>query len=153
MPDPLQTLDSSIEAFESELFASLKPAVVSAERAERLRKRIDALIDAEAGATTVRLEEGQWIRRSPHCEIKIVNHDRATGLYSYLLRLAANGSVEPHAHHAIEECLILSGEIVVDGMTLRAGDYQALQPGTTHARIFSPQGATLFIRSELDLAA
>jgi hypothetical protein len=36
---------------------------------------------------------------------------------------------------------------------LRAGDYQMLQAGTQHACIFSPNGALLFLRSELQLAA
>ncbi len=142
---------------EAELFASLRPATVSPQRAAKIRKKIDAALAAEpsadTGVVTHRLDEGQWIRRGPHCQIKIVNHDAATGLYSYLLRLAANGSIDSHPHHSTEECVILSGEVEVDGITLRAGDYQMLQPGTRHARIFSRNGALLFLRSELQLAA
>jgi hypothetical protein len=142
---------------EGALFAALKPAVVSPERAARLRQKIDAAlaVDArqESGVVTHKLDDDGWIRRSPDYEIKIVNHDAATGLYSYLLRLAANGSIESHPHHSTEECVILSGEVEVDGLTLRAGDYQMLQPGTRHARIHTRTGALLFLRSELQLAA
>jgi len=147
------------EADAALLFAELKPAAVTPERAARLRKRIEAQLDPqleqrpEAGVVTHRLDEGQWIRYSPSCEIKIVNKDAATGIYSFLLRLAANGSIEAHPHRSIEECVILAGEVEVDGVTLKAGDYQMLQPGTRHSRIFSRSGALLFLRSELDLAA
>lgn len=138
---------------EAALFAGLRPEPVAAERAARIRNKIDAALDAAEVAVTRRLDDGPWLRRSPHFEIKILNHDQASGLYSYVLRLAANGIIETHAHSLPEECMILSGEIEVDGLTLGAGDYQVFQPGTRHSRIFSRNGALLFVRAELDLAS
>ncbi|MDE0853445.1 MAG: cupin domain-containing protein [Nevskia sp.] len=138
---------------EAALFAGLAPAPVPAERAERIRSKIDAELGHAGPAVTHRLDDGGWIRRSPHFEIKIVNYDKLSGAYSFIGRLAANGSIEPHAHALAEECVILSGEMEVDGLTLRAGDYQVFEPGTRHGRLYSKTGALLFIRAELDLAA
>ena len=158
MPDKHSSTDTPLPLnLEAAMFAALQPAEVSPERAARLRRKLDEALAAEpaaeAGVVTHRLDEGGWIRRSPDCEIKIVNHDAATGLYSYLLRLSANGSIDAHPHHSTEECVILSGEVEVDGLTLRAGKKQMLQPGTRHAQIYSRNGALLFLRSELQIAA
>ncbi|MDR3415552.1 MAG: cupin domain-containing protein [Nevskia sp.] len=141
------------DAIEAALFAGLRPQRVDAGRAERIRKMIDAGLDAQDDMVIQRLDEGAWIQRTPDCQIKILSHDRATGLYSFLLRLAANGVVEAHAHSRPEECMILSGEVEVDGLRFGAGDYQLFKPGTRHPRMLSKSGALLFIRAELELQA
>lgn len=136
---------------EAALFAGLHAAPVAAASAARIRRRIDAALDA--GPVTHRLADGGWLRQNADIEIKIVRHDAADGLTSFLLRLAPGGCIEAHAHRRTEECVIVSGEVEVDGLRLGAGDYQALAAGSRHSRIYSRHGALLFLRAELELAA
>lgn len=158
MADPFMMAEDDRRAplpadVEAALAAGVPVEPVSSEQAARIRRKIGEALDFAPGSATHRLDEGQWIRRSADCEIKILNHDRATGVYSYLLRLGPAGTIAPHSHRQAEECLILSGEIEVGGVTLKAGDYQAFAPGTAHTRIVSRTGALVFIRAELQLAA
>lgn len=138
---------------EAALSAGLPAEAVSAEQARRIRGKIDEALDYSEASTTRRLEDEGWIRRSADCEIKILNYDQATGLHSFLMRLQPDAIVDPHAHHLTEECVILSGEIEVDGLTLKPGDYQMFNAGTEHSRIVSRTGALMFVRAELELAA
>lgn len=134
------------------LFLGLCEAPVDAAQAARIRARVDAAI-AEAPVSTHRAADGGWIRRGPHIQIKLVRRDPVDGLCSFLLRLAPEGYIEAHAHRRTEECVIVEGEVEVDGVRLGAGDYQVLGAGTRHSRIYSKHGALLFLRAELDLAA
>jgi quercetin dioxygenase-like cupin family protein len=134
------------------LFIGLRAEPVDAAQAARIRARVEAAI-GEAPVSTHRAGAGGWIRRGPHIQIKLVRRDPLDGLCSFLLRLAPDGCIEPHAHRRTEECVIIEGEVEVDGVRLGAGDYQALAAGTRHSRIYSRHGALLFLRAELDLAA
>ncbi len=138
---------------ENALFAELRPIPVSPERSQRIRSRVDAELGFSTGVVTHRLLEGKWIRRSPDCEIKILNRDSETGICSYLVRLQANGQIPEHMHPQPEECVVLEGDVEVDGMTLGPGDYQWLDAGTRHQPIRSRSGLLMFIRAHLDLAA
>jgi anti-sigma factor ChrR (cupin superfamily) len=152
------------------LFAALATTPVSQGQAQRIRRKIDAGVArisqspstatadtlaaapvAHAPAVTHRLREGPWLPASPGLEIKIVNFDRVSGLHSYFARLQPGTTIHAHAHHRVEECAIVAGEIEVDGLTLGVGDYQVFEPGTRHNAIHTRDGALLFIRAELEL--
>jgi anti-sigma factor ChrR (cupin superfamily) len=148
LPKPDAALPEDIGAA---LFAALAVTPVAPAQAERIRRKIDAGLRADAPATTHRLADGQWLPASPGFEIKIVNFDRDSGLYSYFARLQPGTTIHAHAHHRVEECAIVSGQVEVDGLTLGVGDYQVFQPGTRHNPLFSRDGALLFIRAELEL--
>jgi anti-sigma factor ChrR (cupin superfamily) len=146
--EPAQALPVDVTAA---LFAALAAPAVSAAQAARIRDRVDAAIATRPTAVTHRLGDGRWQAVSDGFEIKIVNYDEGSGCYSYLGRLHAGASIKPHPHRSVEECVIVSGDIEVDGMTLGAGDYQVFQAGTAHSVISSRNGALLFLRSELQL--
>lgn len=134
------------------LFEALVAPRVPEEQAARIRGKIAAgMAERPAAAVTHRLSEGEWQPLSPGFAIKIVNYDAASGLYSYLGRLQPGASIRAHSHHTLEECVIVSGDIEVEGMTLGVGDYQVFQSGTAHGVIHSRRGAVLFLRSELHL--
>lgn len=61
----------------------------------------------------------------------------------YLLKVAPGSGAALHQHSALEEFIMLEGELVDgDGTVLREGDCVSYDPGTRH-RTHSPKGCTL----------
>lgn len=133
------------------LLEAVPPATPDAERAARMRKRIQEgaciQLAAQADYHTVPADGGAWIRIDPRLEMKILYKDaRAT---SFLLRLQPGARLPSHVHTADEECLVLEGELRLgEGVTLKAGDYHFAPRGLPHGAAESASGALLFLRSE-----
>lgn len=112
---------------------------------------IEAILD-EAGppaTVTVRSGEGEWRTLVPGTEIKMLMVDRDAGFQSFLLRLAPGTLLPPHDHSALEECLLLEGDMLIGDRCYSRGDYHAALPGSRHASISTRNGGVVFIRSEL----
>jgi quercetin dioxygenase-like cupin family protein len=71
---------------------------------------------------------------------------------SFLVRLAAGASIAPHPHPIDEECVVLSGEIVLADVLHRAGDYHHVRAGHDHTRSYTETGAVMFIRGHAGIA-
>jgi quercetin dioxygenase-like cupin family protein len=85
----------------------------------------------EAGVNTA----GLWI--------KPLRVDRASGRApTFLLRFEAGASYPYHGHPAGEELFVLEGSCVIEGATLRQGDYLFTPPGARHS-VRSDEGCTL----------
>jgi anti-sigma factor ChrR (cupin superfamily) len=112
---------------------------------------IEAALDAAGppATVTVRAREGEWRTLAPGAEIKVLMVDRDAGFQSFLLRLAPGTLLPPHDHDALEECLLLEGDMVIGDRVYRQGDYHAALPGSRHAPISTRNGGVVFIRSEL----
>lgn len=109
-----------------------------------------ALNAAGSPATvTVRENEGEWWTLTPGAEIKMLWVDRDTGFQSFLLRLAPGCQLPTHDHGALEECLLLEGDMLIGNHQYVKGDYHAALAGSRHAPISSRNGGLVFIRSEL----
>ena len=113
-----------------------------------LRARV--LADARRMRTrVVRADEGEWVPFVPGIRIKTLRRDEAEGTQTSLWRIEPGASVPPHPHTREEECLVLEGSVVHDGVEYFAGDYLLAPPGERHQRFLCPRGALLMIRSEL----
>ena len=98
---------------------------------------------------TVREHEGEWWTLAPGAEIKMLFVDRDAGCQSFLLRLAPGCQLPTHDHGALEECLLLEGDMLIGDRQYFKGDYHAALAGSRHASISSRNGGLVFIRSEL----
>lgn len=101
---------------------------------------------AQRGTRTVRFDDGEWERLSPGVMRKLLHTDATTGAQSCLVRCDAGASIEAHDHPLAEECLVLEGDLVIDGTRLAANDYQLAAQGTRHVRMHSVGGCLLFVR-------
>lgn len=112
---------------------------------------IEAALDAAGppATVTVRAQEGEWRILLPGLEIKLLLVDREAGFQSFLLRLAPGCQLPAHDHHALEECLLLEGDMLIGDRAYTAGDYHAALPGSRHAPISTRNGGVVFLRSEL----
>lgn len=118
------------------------------EASAALRARI--LADARRMRTQVtRADEGQWVPFVPGIRIKTLRRDEAEGTQTSLWRLDPGAVVPPHPHTREEECMVMEGSVVHDGVEYFAGDFLLAPVGERHHPFVAPNGALLLIRSEL----
>jgi anti-sigma factor ChrR (cupin superfamily) len=74
-----------------------------------------------------------------------LNYDAETVCGYYLLRFAPGGRCLPHIHSAIEEFMVLEGELEEDdGTVFGTGDFVRFYPGTEHYSV-APKGCLLLV--------
>ncbi|HEU0152163.1 MAG TPA: cupin domain-containing protein [Arenimonas sp.] len=117
-------------------------------RAEALRARILAAA-TQSRTKVVRADEGEWVPFVPGIVIKTLRRDPVEGTQTSLWRIAAGARVPSHPHTREEECLVLEGSVIHDGIEYFAGDFLLAPPGERHQPFLAPRGALLMIRSEL----
>lgn len=135
-------------AMAGKIGASLKTGVMPPDRKRALRERLmENLRNADDPLCIVRADEGEWVETAPGIQIKLLYREPSGPCTTSLWRLQPGASVGPHAHDHDEECLVLEGEILVGGVSLKAGDFLLGQVGVDHPEVTSPNGALLLIRS------
>ena len=74
-----------------------------------------------------------------------LNYDSEAVRGTYLLRFSPGAASLPHIHSAIEEFIVLEGELLdADGAVFRKGDFIRFSPGTKHHSM-SPQGCLILV--------
>ncbi|HEU0204790.1 MAG TPA: cupin domain-containing protein [Burkholderiaceae bacterium] len=139
LPEPL------VEAM---LLDSAQGTAPPAEVAARIKHRVLARVAGEgAQAPLVEiLRADGWKPFVPGAEMKVLHDDGTT--MSWLVRLAPGGRLPPHDHDAgPEECLMIEGELIVNGVRYGAGDYSIAARGSRHDEVRSETGALFFLRS------
>jgi len=62
-----------------------------------------------------------------------ISYDARTKRGIYMIRMEPGAETIPHTHQAMEEFLILEGELIEsDGTVLKTGDFCSYRPGTHH---------------------
>lgn len=87
------------------------------------------------------LDDTAWHPLAPGIERKTLWNDE-----TFLLRLAPGATLRAHAHQTVEHCLVLQGEMVVEGASYGPGHYQGLAAGTRHKPLTAPNGLLVLIR-------
>lgn len=127
------------------LGGALQVPPMDASLRERLRTRV---LERAAGIHVVRADAGQWVPLGPGISIKRLRVDAGLGNETTLWRLDVGAVIPPHAHQDDEECLVLEGSIIQDGIEYRVGDYLHALAGSRHSPLSAPRGALLLIRSQ-----
>lgn len=104
----------------------------------------------EAAVHTARDKDLPWFPHAPGIERRVVWQSGSEAAMLY--RVQPGGSVPCHGHGHDEECLMIEGDVFVDDLLLRAGDYQLAPAGTTHQGVCSDTGGILFGHGDIDLA-
>ena len=116
----------------------------------RMRAALMAKVSKPAPTTHVlRADEGEWKPLLPGIHIKTLRIDREKGTQTTLWRLDPGARVPPHPHPYEEECLVIEGSIIQNGIEYLPGDFLLADVGERHARFDSPRGALFLIRGEL----
>src|ERR1700760_12957 len=103
---------------------------------------------ADRHSHLVRPQDMEWQKtRFPGCEAKTLLFDRATGLMTALMRVAAGAVVADHEHVHIEQTYIIEGSRVdregpAKGIEAKAGEFVWREAGSRHVA-WCPQGGLM----------
>jgi quercetin dioxygenase-like cupin family protein len=96
---------------------------------------------------TVRADEGSWIKFEKGVQIKLLFSDPANQTVTTLLRMRPGSVIPRHKHIGVEQCYVISGDMVVGDTQYTAGDFFVAMPDTIHETITSANGGVILIVS------
>jgi anti-sigma factor ChrR (cupin superfamily) len=127
----------------------------SAQTANVIKQKVLQRIGAASGLSstvttnslvTSVMRDSPWTTLNKKIQVKIVFEDDRT--ISWLLKMLPGGLLAPHDHaDGVEECMVLEGELSINGVQFKAGDYQVAHPGSIHHQVATEKGALLFLKS------
>jgi anti-sigma factor ChrR (cupin superfamily) len=112
----------------------------------RARERVLAL--AASAARGVRCADGDWRGLLPGIEVKRLRIERDHGVETCLWRLAPGAVIPRHPHRVGETCLVVAGEVELDGERWTTGDWIEIASGGDHGVVRTATGALLMITGE-----
>lgn len=95
-------------------------------------------------------DEGVWVDMAPGISIKVLFQDADKARTTLLVRLQPGAAYPPHRHIGTEECLVLEGDLHVDGTVLHAGDFTVSFNDRIHTDTHSSEGCLLLINSPMN---
>ena len=140
---------AEVRAFEESaamMALALPPVAPSPRVRERLMAQIMPEEEIPAGFAVLRAGKGEW-QPSPFkgVETKLLHYDKKTSLVTNLVRMKPGTVYPTHRHADVEQCFVIEGDIRMDSIVLRAGDYGKAFPTTTHEHITTEAGCVLLI--------
>lgn len=131
------------------LAVATPPEPPAADAASRMREALFQRVHAAApDFLFVHSHEGEWVRLLRGVKLKLLRQDGDQR--TYLLRMAAGACIPPHEHALDEESLVLEGDVTINGVLCRAGDYHFAPRGKPHGWLTSEAGCLLFVRGAAD---
>jgi anti-sigma factor ChrR (cupin superfamily) len=138
------------------LIAQCLPAAdvreLSAQAEATIKQKIMQRVGSGIGSSPINgevisiLRESAWITLSKKLQVKLLHDDGIT--ISWLLKMLPGGRLQPHEHaDGAEECMVLEGELSINGVKFKGGDYQIAHPGSVHFEVATEVGAMLFLKS------
>lgn len=127
------------------LACNMSPVQPDAETRARMRQNLFGRVhDGKSDFLFVHAHEGTWHTLIQGVDVKLLRRDQNTR--SFMLRMAANSSVPPHDHPEEEECIVLEGEVWLNGILCKAGDYHLAPKDKSHDWLRTESGCLLFVR-------
>ena len=128
-----------------EMAAQLAVADADLEPSPAVRERLTQRLE-KSRMYSVRIDQGQWTPGPvPGTRIKILSLDRSRDMATMLMHIDPGARYPAHHHTGGEECYVISGEIIVQGCRLGAGDFHRAEPGSDHDALASDTGAEVLL--------
>lgn len=105
-----------------------------------------------AGIHVARGTDGTWQEFWDGIAIKTLWHSTKSGRHVFLIRIQPGAILPEHRHSGDEECMVIEGDLVVNGVTFGPGDFQVAFASTVHPVITSRGGCTCLISVQLRAA-
>ncbi len=110
-----------------------------------LRDRLLARV-SRGGNFSVLATEGRFHETSvAGIVMKVLSHDPSRDAAVLLLKARPGSRYPPHHHGGAEECYVLSGDVIVAGRTLHAGDFHHADAGSDHGELSTETGAEVLL--------
>lgn len=102
------------------------------------------------GVCFVRSDQLDW-QTSPGgtVQIKPLHHDPQRGYHTVLVRMRPGDTYPSHRHAGAEEVFLIEGDVTLNGVTMRAGDYCRAEAGSIHGELSTEQGCTFMVIASL----
>jgi quercetin dioxygenase-like cupin family protein len=130
--------------------------VAGANGMRALRRQALIVPDGTEGKTprqrrqTQTAAEAPWVDFGPGI-LRRVLHAEPDGAAAMLYRTAPGATVPHHGHRHDEECFMVAGELFLDDLLLRQGEYQLAPAGSEHTGVFTDTGVVLYTHGDLEL--
>lgn len=110
-------------------------------------RSVSPILFQENGLIVLRTPQMEWSTLSPGLSVKVLFDDKEREVTTTLVRLAPGTLYPAHRHKSVEEVYVLQGELQVEGVDLRPGDFCLAQPYTVHQASYSKSGCLLVVKS------
>jgi anti-sigma factor ChrR (cupin superfamily) len=114
------------------------------------KPRVPGVLLEEQGILIKRPDELAWKSFIPGVDRKLLHTDADRRYRSYLLRFEPGAKLFKHRHPEVEEILVISGDVHISGLHMRAGDYCRAGADSIHEESWSDAGCVLFVVSSMD---
>jgi anti-sigma factor ChrR (cupin superfamily) len=101
-------------------------------------------VDPSLASRVVEIEALPWADAGPGNQMKLLMHDRESGMITILTRLAPGASIPFHVHEAMEQTYILEGSLRDDEGEVTAGNFIIRPKGSRHSPV-APNGCTMLV--------
>lgn len=126
--------------------SDLLPTTPAPEVADRIKDKLLSRVKAaNSNHRFVFAQEGDWKTVAKGVHAKVLH--QVAGQRSVLVRMDADSVLPAHTHAHDEEAIVLEGEVWLEGILCRLGDYHYAYAGGKHQDIHTEQGCLLFIKS------
>ena len=100
------------------------------------------------GLLIARTERMEWqATGKPGCQRKMLFADAQQKSFTSLVRMQAGTHFPAHRHGGPEEVFILSGDLIVEGQTLKPGDYCRAETASVHGESYTKSGCVFILRA------
>ncbi|TGL99106.1 hypothetical protein EHQ76_13130 [Leptospira barantonii] len=91
-------------------------------------------------------EESLWKKSAfEGVEYKILNRDSSRNTVTLMIRMEPGAVFPAHPHGSAEDCFLVSGDLIIAGTTMSAGDFHRAQAGSKHKKFTTSLGAEFLI--------
>ncbi|MBN9693014.1 MAG: cupin domain-containing protein [Verrucomicrobia bacterium] len=106
-----------------------------------------------SGFRFVRPDEAEWVTGlAPGLRTQTLATNVRSNYAMVYLELAPGATYPQHSHSGNEELFVVSGDLVSEGQTLKAGDFFHSESGTVHHDLYSPSGCRAILVTPLTSA-
>lgn len=126
-----------------------RAACVRSESGTQFYLRESSSAQGAEAALTVRDADAGWDDFAPGIKRRVMW--TANGEASLLYHALPGAQVPRHGHGHDEECLMLEGDIFLDDVLLRPGEYQLAPAGSVHGGVSTDTGLVLYAHGDLQL--
>ena len=126
------------------------PAAPPSSLKERILARTKEALPAGLSILRNVADTGWQPMKVPGAYVKLLSMNQERGYAVALGKLDPKTSYPPHVHRGPEEVLVLTGDLSIGNVSMRAGDFHKAEAGSRHDINYSESGCTILIVTTME---